>query len=331
MRPTDRGVVVKHKELIGPLETPNSSFTVIKRLRCNPGSATTFAWLSKMAPLYESFRFRRLAFVVTTRAPTTAIGSLVMAPDYDAADSPIVVSEQALFNNKKALDVPIWTPRTVLSLDPVDLNRLYKSHVCMSDERFANSSQDEKTIDPAQVYICSENPFAGAFGKLIVEYEVEFFIPQAPTDPVQQGGFQRRFITFNNTSQTAPIAGAFFQGTDEVNRIIQNLPFTVNTATVGRFTRDWQGLLSVILEGTGVSGFPTMQVGELEGVADQQGDVSQERDGFYSYNSLLNFVTSAHKVIAKAGQYLKIKAPANTTLTDLRILGGGTTAFDTFY
>jgi hypothetical protein len=78
-------IKIAHREyvqdLVGSVAFANNQFP------CNPGLASTFPWLSKLAPQYESYDFESLVFEFETTSPTTATGTVSMAVDYDASDA----------------------------------------------------------------------------------------------------------------------------------------------------------------------------------------------------------------------------------------------------
>jgi len=136
------------------LVSPNLGFQNLARLRCNPASVATFRWLSTVAPSFEQYRFKKLKFEYIARCPTTLAGSVLMSPDYDAQDgAPVSEVIQAAYKGSVE-DVP-WESN-VLALEPALLNRAYKAHFTMTDTRFNATTQDENTIDAAQVFISSD-------------------------------------------------------------------------------------------------------------------------------------------------------------------------------
>jgi hypothetical protein len=316
-------VIVKKTELIGPLVSTSTAFTQLMRLRCNPASIATFNWLSRMAPLFEFYKFRKLQFRVVTRSPTTAAGSIIMSPDYDAADGELAITEQSLFNNKGSKEGPVWEKTIVLSLDPASMNRLYKSHINMSDQRFGTTTQDEKTIDCAQVFICCDGAAAGSLGKLIVEYEVEFHNPQNPSELPDQSGVQMDTFSTVNGAPTTPFAGSVPVLQNVLNNeVLRNVATVSNTATVGQFIKDYQGIGTARISGTGLTGLGVFEVGDLPGAADQVGDIVQEALSKMTSGGT-STQTVAANIVARAGQYLKVKGPVNTTISEVTAALGG--------
>jgi hypothetical protein len=330
------GHVVRRRELVMSLSSNGDGvFKTLARLRANPGSKVTFPWLSVMAPLYECYRFRKLKFTVVTRLPTTTTGDLVMSPDYDAADGEIAITEQFIFNNMGSTDSPIWEKMHTLVLSPQAMNRLYKSHVCMSDARFASTAQDFKTVDAAQIFICTDHlGSTGVIGKLLVDYEVEFFNPQAPTDPLQYGGAQLTQDSPNvvNAATLAPIAAGVAAYTTDREEIVPILKFpgTDGSATpcVAQFLRDYSGLLEVVQQGSGIGINPPNTAGGINAFLDKvTGPVSAANIVLPALAGLPSIVDGAGTkridnfriANAKAGDFLKVYTATNTTLNDLKI------------
>jgi hypothetical protein len=319
----------KKTELIGPLSSSGlGTFANLYRLRCNPASFATFNWLSQIAPNFESYKFHALRFVAITRAPTTASGSLIMSPDYDAADGSIPITEQFLFNNQGSTESPVWQTKTILNLDTKMMNRLYKAHINMTDIRFANTAQDEKTIDVAQIFIATDTNFSGNFGKLLVEYDVEFFQPQARTESINQGGAE--VMVSGNGNTNFPLNSSTLVQSQEVTPLLQYFPGNAenngggnNTGALAQFTRDWQGYVRTSFVGTGISGIYSMFVGSKSttyGGQDNTDIVQPISSDFYGgtgAQTCVNYVT------ANAGQWLKVVGPTLSTLSQVRFFLGG--------
>jgi len=323
-------------ELIGLLASSGSgTFNVINRLRINPASFGTFNWLSKIAPNFESYKFHRCRLIAITRAPTTASGSLIMSPDYDAADGNLPITEQYLFNNQGSSESPVWKANQQLVLSPQMMNRLYKAHVNLTDDRFATTSQDQKTIDVAQVYICTDTNYVGTFGKLLIEYDVEFFQPQAVTEASNQGGMQMAFNTNNNAS--LPLYSVGQNVIQENNPLLINLPGSSlnnngsnTTASFGQFSRPYTGPVTLQVTGAGLATSAGTQaelwlspnsVGGATGVTDIQQIYSNYLTNLTSTNNIVTFFVNA-----AAGQWLKMIGPTFSSYSFIRGIMGGSAA-----
>lgn len=252
--PTKEGCVVSNRELIATLITPSpAGWAVLKRYRINPGSGNTFPWLSTMANSWESYRFRKLKFHYIHRCSATVPGSLLMSPDYDAQDGQ-PATEQLAAMQKGSVECSPWQDIT-LDLLPQSMNRTYKAHYCMSDSRFATTQQDEKTLDSAQVFISSDSDAGSAtWGKLWVDYEVEFFTPQPPVVVTGTGG-----ATLSLQNGLPTVTGGLFQNAAAditINQDVQNPIFqAINNPNAGtgqllKVLRDWSGHVNASYEST---------------------------------------------------------------------------------
>ena len=331
------GLNVKHCEFIGPVYKPATQvgyqdsvgqlFQAL-RLRINPGSKSTFNWLSTVAPLFENFRFKKCVLHYETRCSTSDRGSIIMSPDYDAADGQIALSEKLLFSNKNTVDDTIWK-HVSLRLDPSAMNRLYKGHPCMSDIRFSTTKQDQKTIDPAQVFVCvdTDNNAAFKFGKIFIEYDIDFFDPQNPSESPTLGGFSSSLGSFITGGSTKPISGAqnltawkIDQSTITPTTSIPEV--TYPSAVLGRFNKDFEGLLATQLKGTGLGAAANYYVG-----SDPLGSAGSGDDTLISLASLVNtaatLIQGQGKMSALAGQYLKFSTPGWATFSEIDATLGG--------
>jgi len=304
-------VTVVNRELVGPVVSKaTTDFQVLYRLRCNPGSKATFNWLSGMALNYEMYKFKKLRFVFETRSPSTREGALIMSPDYDAADNPdSAFSEQAIFSNKGTVDDALWK-NNELHLKVENMNRLYKSHVNMSDQRFASSVQDEKTIDCAQVFICTDCLTASNNGKLFVEYIVELSIPQSRTEIEGGGGYLALPASSVNLDRV-------ITGVPLINKLatqdpLLRVPSIFPTSQIGTFTKDFEGTVNTLMTGTGLGSIGNMKVTNVNtpdytGAGTVYGPLAAIVNGSFSQN----FATYAIKAVA--GDILKFAGPVSAT------------------
>ena len=342
------GCIIEHSELITTLNSQAvANFQLLKRLRCNPASVGTFNWLSRLAPNYEMYKFHKLHFRYETRSPTTVGGSLIMSPDYDAADGSLGVDESSLYNNRGSVDDSTWKS-LVLKLERNHMNRLYKSHVIMSDARFMTTSQDEKTIDVAQVFIGTDCQSALALGKLFVDYVVELSVPSSVQEEIGQGGALSTNIAARagNVNSSFIIAQPSATKTNTVDPAFQWLNALVSNGTantpspstpqftVGRFTRDWQGIVNMVSNAssstfTGEPQFFIMKdtvANAPNAIPDAGNSILQNK---VQAAVLPTLTSAAYAVVAQAGDYLKLRSTADlagTGSTDLKIQLGSALA-----
>jgi hypothetical protein len=167
---------IKHREFIGNV-SGSTLFQLALSLSVNPGLAATFPWLSIMASAWEQYKFKKLRFVFLTRTGSNTPGSVIMSPDYDSADA-APASEQIMTTYEGTVEDAPWKDNAI-SL---------KTHVMSSaagSRKFVRSSalsanQDIKLYDVANFFVATVDGTALPWGKLWVEYDIDFFVPQLP-------------------------------------------------------------------------------------------------------------------------------------------------------
>lgn len=159
------GVVVQHRSLLGTVK--NTTSFAVTTYPTNPGMATSFPWLCKLASRFEKYRFKRLRFEFRSVCSTSEAGVVMLSYDYDALDSaPTTKSDQsqsapnteanAWMNNR--LDVRPDTQWRFTRQGPV--------------------TGDLKTYDLG--YVAVSTSYGGGtntVGEIYVDYEVELTIP----------------------------------------------------------------------------------------------------------------------------------------------------------
>jgi hypothetical protein len=173
-------VRITHRELVGSL-VGSVLYTVQNDFFVNPGLPATFPWLSSQAVGWEKYKFNYLRLCSYTRTGTTTPGSIIMAPDYDAADA-APVTEQILSSYYGAREDAPWKD---ICLD-MDKAR-------MQGERFLRfgslaANLDIKTYDVAQVFVATTDGTAVNWSKLWWEYDVILYNPQLPPGGLSDAG-----------------------------------------------------------------------------------------------------------------------------------------------
>lgn len=163
-------VVVSNTEFIVDVRT---TFASPLTYDVNPGSVTTFPWLSRVAQNFELFRFRRLEFHYSPACPTTTQGTLVMAFDYDASDAPPATKQQILAY-AGANRSNLWSRATVALKCPSSW-----SYVGNLNGPINPSNTDIKLYDVAKTYIGTYNIVTPdvMVGEISVSYTVELAKP----------------------------------------------------------------------------------------------------------------------------------------------------------
>jgi hypothetical protein len=162
---------IVHRELVQSV-LGSVAFTATK-LPLNPGSSTTFPWLSSQADGWEQYRFNKLAFEYFTRTSTATLGSVILAPDYDASDR-APPTEAAVTSYMDCVEDAPWKD--------IKCQLNTTSMFPMGPRKYVRTAEvpgSKKVYDAGNLWLCTvEEVGTDAIGKLWVEYDVELFIPQ---------------------------------------------------------------------------------------------------------------------------------------------------------
>jgi hypothetical protein len=215
---------IRHREPLGPISGSIGYVYSVHSL--NPGLATTFEWLSGIAKNYEAYKFHSLSFEYVNRCNANFTGGVVMAPDYDATDAP-PGTLQRLEQYQGAYDGSVWKDGLCV-LNPRGMGILGPMRYVRTGPLLAN--QDLKTFDLGKMYIGRQGQEnTNVIGELWVAYDVELFVPQAPS-VVASGPSAYAFILNESGTgivSTDYLGSSFTTGADHPITKVGNT-FTVN-------------------------------------------------------------------------------------------------------
>lgn len=180
----DGRVRFSHREYLADLSSSVVGDTVfnVVSFPINPGMFQTFPWLSTQALGFESYRFLELSFEYETYSPTSIGGSVMLAVDYDAADS-TPMSKQQMMSYNGAVRSAAWN-FCEFNAAATDLRKLGDQHYIRYGNLAANL--DIKTYDIGNLFAASQNVAATGFGELYVRYVVELITPQVGFNTIAQ-------------------------------------------------------------------------------------------------------------------------------------------------
>jgi len=287
---------IVHRELIASV-TGSSSFAVPLSFSLNPGLAATFPWLSSQAQAWETYKFNRLRFCYYTRTGSNVPGSVMLVPDYDAADAAPSSEQIASSYEDVAEDAP-WKdichelrPSSMFSMGPRKFIRTGP----------VPAGTDIKTYDAGQEFVCTTDGTAVNWGKLWVEYDVTLFTPQLPS-----GG-----SLFNAGASVASGGGSVSNAA-----IFGAVPVVVGdnvavTAAANTVTFQTPGTYLAVLDGVGTLSNIIVTTGTAAATLSLQGCVGDTA----------NFYIAAKVVVSAPGQTLIFSSPTGTvTAAGLQIL-----------
>lgn len=174
--PAKDGMRVQHREYVGDVGDTGAGFLIANQLSINPGLQTMGPWLSTVGGSFECYELHSLRYVYQASVPTSTAGTVFMAIDYDAADSP-PISKAQMMSMTSAVSTSAWASAAVY----YDC----KANKYMSNRftRITSISGDVKTYDAGILYIAVESPGGlTSPGNIFVEYDVTLRLPQIPTN-----------------------------------------------------------------------------------------------------------------------------------------------------
>lgn len=165
---TPGGMRVSGREMVSTLSSViSTAFAVIDTFELNPVS---FARLNAFAPVYEQFFFHQARFIFQPAQPVTTAGVLMVGVDYDATDT-APATATALMRNATSIMTNVYADAAC------ELNSGYsrlRRYNCVE-----GGTPDKAQINQAVVYIATESVSTAVQpGYLLVEYDVEFYVPQ---------------------------------------------------------------------------------------------------------------------------------------------------------
>jgi hypothetical protein len=191
---------IVHRELIASI-TGSVAYVNGLTFPLNPGLSQSFPWLSTQAQAWEQYHFNSLKFCYYTRTGSATPGSVLLIPDYDAADAAPVSEVIASSYEDVREDVPwkdIECPLRVAAMHPDGPKKYIRSGLL-------TPNLDIKTYDVGNLFVGTTDGTAVPWGKLWVEYDIVLHTPQLNPGGIVGSGFQ---LTVGATPTTANILGA---------------------------------------------------------------------------------------------------------------------------
>lgn len=164
------------RELIGDVN--GSVALTITRYAVNPGIASTFPRLSAEAAKWDQYRFHKLRFCYVNRCGSDTVGTVILSPDYNPRD-PTPTTDKEISDAEDAKDSGVWVEFSV----DLDVNAMF-GVASRKLIRNSNVSGDINLYDAAAFFVGTVGETGTSqIGRLWVEYEGTFFVPQnSPAD-----------------------------------------------------------------------------------------------------------------------------------------------------
>jgi hypothetical protein len=190
---------IQHREYIG--EVAGSTNFAPNQYPMNPGISTTFPWLSGVAQRFDKYRFRKLDFKYETQTSTATVGTVMLVPDYNAAD-PAPANKAVALAYEDSARGEAWT-KFSSTMARENLNALPQYNIRVGP---LPANLDIKTYDVGNMWLCLSGEAGNAvIGELWVEYEVELIAPSLGSSTYAVPGQAQALI-----SSVAPTTAAIY-------------------------------------------------------------------------------------------------------------------------
>ncbi len=267
---------VSHRELVVDTIAGSTGFTVQSCLKLNPGLATTFPWVSPLATQWEMYQCHKLIAWYVPIAPSNTQGDIILSPNYDASDPRPTTERQAMDNFGASIN-SCWNAFSCV-LDPASMKPMARRYV-----RNCSVAGDSKTFDIGTLAVCSNNETGTtAVGKLFLEYDFEFFIPQndpsPSTTPLYTSMFQRAALQGYTTAVAAPLQldaplydplGLGTPATGVITPPAGAYRYHFNTTVIDSAAEVFSAVISMFKNGAALTPVQTAQTSQNEGAGTQ--------------------------------------------------------------
>lgn len=168
--------VVANREFVSDIRGFQDFGTL--EINAQPGLASMFPWLSRIANTHQKYKFRRLKFSYVPIAGASAPGRVTMAFATDVLDPP-VDDKQQLFQYHNSTEGSVW------AANHLTLSKELNGSLFTRGGAVENT--DLKTYDLGRFIIATSNcTDTSVIGELFVDYEVELSIPAPAFCPSSQ-------------------------------------------------------------------------------------------------------------------------------------------------
>lgn len=212
---------ITHREMV--LDVQGTSPSEFKRdFICNPRKALGSAvWLVPIAKDYEMYRYTSLEFEYIPSCPTSTPGNICMFLDYDPLDDNRGISYGQASMMADAVASQCWQETRLRYRANLTVLAQHK-YFC------SESVSPDRLNDCCRLWLVTSSPTdAVMFGKLYVNYTVEFFNPEVPSAAAPQSGsvqVRKSKVATATASFVAPVCDKLDIGGDEIEAFVANLP-----------------------------------------------------------------------------------------------------------
>lgn len=209
MHSEGQSVTVRHKEFLTEVRS-STTFLVQRSFTINPGNATTFPWLSRLANSYQQYRIKGLVFhyVPTSGSAVSstnnALGSVMLQTSYRSNDT-APSSKIELLNE-------YWSSEAMPSeafCHPIECNPAenpFNIQYIRADDSLIPSQDSPLLYDMGTTHLCVSGQQASGvtLGDLWVTYEVELKKPIISSNVTTSPALYTAYINSSGPTFAAP-------------------------------------------------------------------------------------------------------------------------------
>jgi hypothetical protein len=220
--------IISHREYLGDING-TAAFNLLQ-YPLNPGVATTFPWLSTIAPSYQQYRFHSVVFefrsLITDFVTAGAPGVVIMSTNYNS-DAPVYTTKVQMENTEFAVSTkPTINLMHMVECAPsqTSIEQLYVRNGPVP------TGQDLRLYDLGLFQLATSNNPVQDLGELYVTYVVEFF---KPIIGASSPNFEGRLIGVGATS-AAPFGVTSTTSSGYLNVVFSGTTATITNAVPGQ-------------------------------------------------------------------------------------------------
>lgn len=225
-------ILPQKREFLFNIATPQSGAFVGQKLEVNPGLKGTFPWLSQIAPSFQKYRFKKLAFIFETAVSTFSNGMIMMAPVFNL-NYPVPSSKTKLLELTDAVRGPLWENFRV-DITSSQMN-VYNEYFIRQEAK-----TETKLYDPFYLVYAVDSPSIDVpyVGELWVEYQIELLEPAYIDEIDYEFGLYKHF------EGTQPSNDEIFR---QVTIVKGGLDVEVTSPTTLQFNEEFTGMIYYVI------------------------------------------------------------------------------------
>lgn len=237
---TGGAIRVTHREYLSEVLGDASGDGIYVKYKINPGSQSTFPWLSGMAPRFEKYSFKSLKFEYCTTSSSIVPGTVALVPDFNPTDPPPSTLAEALNYTGTVQGQPWGSFETRINMSDL---KAYKQYFIADDKNLLDENSQINQFDCMNLYVITHNTGEVAtVGRLYVVYSIELIAPII-SYPIGSRGW----LGVSSISYAASNALGYGPPVGAIPNTLGNTGVQYLTRNLLTFTEPMQGVLTIFI------------------------------------------------------------------------------------